>query len=322
MLFDASALIDLEPALGLANTTVFLQYYGKVGGNGSERLGDLQGFSNIDADDFRGIGEAWIQVQAMDERVRLKGGRIDANSEFAGLHSTGEFLNSSMGFSPTIWGMPSYPEPGAGLLAAFAPGSGVETSVAVFRKGTGDEGEWGAVGPAWLWLGQARAQWTARGALDGSVSAGVWHHVGDVRRFDGQTQSGATGPFFAFEQTVWRERGGKAGDEGSRHLHVFGQYGVANALVSDLTRHVGVGLAVRGLLPQRRGDMAGIGVSRVTRTHRRDGEPAGVETLVGPFYRFELTEWLTITSDTQWLRQHWAGGRQAVMSTCRIEVAY
>lgn len=68
--------------------------------------------------------------------------------------------------------------------------------------------------------------------------------------------------------------------------------------------------------------MAGIGVSRVTRTHRLDGEPAGVETLVGPFYRFELTEWLTITSDTQWLRQHWAGGRQALMSTCRIEVAY
>ncbi len=63
VLFDASALIDLEPALGLANTTVFLQYYGKVGGNGSERLGDLQGFSNIDADDFRGIGEAWIQVR-------------------------------------------------------------------------------------------------------------------------------------------------------------------------------------------------------------------------------------------------------------------
>ena len=41
-----------------------------------------------------------------------KAGRIDANTEFAALHASEEFLNSSMGYSPTIWGMPTYPLPG------------------------------------------------------------------------------------------------------------------------------------------------------------------------------------------------------------------
>ena len=212
---------------------------GKFGGNASDAIGDVQGFSNIDAASFNGIGEAWLEVKFLRDALRVKGGRIDANTEFAALHSSEEFLNSSMGYSPTIWGMPTYPNPGNGVLSGLTAGEHFDVSAGAFERIQSVDGHRQRLG--WMWLGQARTKWEAPGGRDGSFSVGAWHHTGSVEQLEGGAARGATGPFATLEQTVWRERGERSATRPSRHMHLFLQYGKANALLSEVTSHVGGG---------------------------------------------------------------------------------
>ena len=321
-LVDANTTLDLGPLLGLPGATAFIQYYGKFGGNGSDSAGDLQGFSNIDAASFNGLGEAWLEVTLLDDVLRLKGGRIDANTEFAALHSSEQFLNSSMGFSPTIWGMPTYPNPGNGALAGVSSGEHFEVTVGAFERMQSVDGKRQRMG--WMYLAQARTKWTAPGQRDGSLSVGAWHHTGDVEQVDGSTSRGATGPFATFEQTVWRERGRDVGDETSRHAHVFLQYGKANALLSEVTSHVGAGMAYRAPWGPRRDDLLGFGVTRVGLSKYVEGAPDAYELMIGPFYQFQLTSAIMLQPDVQWLRQVRPGEptRSGVLGTCRVVVEF
>jgi porin len=317
-LLDANATLDLGPLAGFPGATIFLQYYGKVGGDPSEFLGEAQGFSNIDAPDFSGIGEAWLEVRFLGDRWRAKAGRIDANTEFAALHASEEFANSSMGFSPTIWGMPTYPLPGTGALAEYSPGEHVQFSVGAFERLEFLETRQEHAG--WMWLAQTKVSWVGAGQRDGVLSVGAWHHTGRVASFDGPGRNGATGPFVTLEQTVWREEGRAVGDETSRHLHLFLQYGLANPVVSEVASHVGGGMAFRAPFSARRGDMLGFGVSQVSLSEFGPEGPGAREVLAGPFYLFELTPAITLKPDVQWLRQVRGGhvAHTGVLATCRV----
>jgi porin len=78
-------------------------------GNGVSELEDAQGFDNIDADNFEDLYEIVLQF-TLNESGIIKIGQQDANTDFAAPEFAGEFINSSMGFSPTVV-LPTYPEP-------------------------------------------------------------------------------------------------------------------------------------------------------------------------------------------------------------------
>jgi carbohydrate-selective porin OprB len=64
-----------------------------------------QVYSNIDAASRTTLYELWFEQKWMAGKVRIKSGKIDANSEFAVVESASDFLNSSMGFSPDNSGL-------------------------------------------------------------------------------------------------------------------------------------------------------------------------------------------------------------------------
>ena len=321
-LLDANTTLDLGPLAGFPGAVVFLQYYGKVGGDPGEFLGEAQGFSNIDTPDFSGIGEAWLEVKFLRDRWRAKAGRIDANTEFAALHASEEFVNSSMGFSPTIWGLPTYPLPGNGALAEYSPSSHVQFSVGTFERL--ELLETRQLRAGWMWLAQTKLNWVGAGQRDGVLSVGAWHQTGRVNSLDGSNRKGATGPFVALEQTIWREPGREVGDETGRHVHLFLQYGLANPLVSEVASHVGGGAAFRAPFRSRRDDMVGFGVSQVALSEYGPEGPDARELLAGPFYLFELTPAITIKPDVQWLRQIREGhvAHSGVLATCRVVLEF
>lgn len=78
-------------------------------GDGLSELEDAQGFDNIDADNFDDLYEIVLQF-TLNEGGIIKLGQQDANTDFAAPEYAGEFINSSMGFSPTV-ALPTYPEP-------------------------------------------------------------------------------------------------------------------------------------------------------------------------------------------------------------------
>jgi hypothetical protein len=145
-LFDVDAAFDLGTLAGLRGATVFVQYFGNAGSNGSEALQAYQSFSNIDADRFRRIGEFWYEQWLPGRRVRLKVGRVDANSEFARVENGSEFINAAMGYSPTISALPPIPRPpGAPTCSSTPPRTFTSASAptrATWTRGTATRTTW------------------------------------------------------------------------------------------------------------------------------------------------------------------------------------
>ncbi|GIW80911.1 MAG: hypothetical protein KatS3mg105_2718 [Gemmatales bacterium] len=110
-LFDLNLTLDAERLVGWNGATFFADFQTFGGPNDIVIVEDFQGFSNIAAVGRTQLSQLWYEQRFWSDSVRLKLGKIDANSEFAFVDYASEFLNSSMGFSPTIFVMPSYPNP-------------------------------------------------------------------------------------------------------------------------------------------------------------------------------------------------------------------
>ena len=77
--FDANLTLDTQKLVGWQGGTFFLDFYTVNGDNGSAELtGALQSFSNIDAPGRTQIAELWYEQKLLDERLRVKFGKIEA----------------------------------------------------------------------------------------------------------------------------------------------------------------------------------------------------------------------------------------------------
>jgi carbohydrate-selective porin OprB len=309
-LFDASVAIDLQKAAGLAGVSAFVQYLWREGPNGSSYLADAQGFSNIDAEDFQRVGEAWFEQRLAADRLRLKLGRVDANTEFAAVEAAADFLNSSMGFSPTISQLPTYPNP--------APSLNVFVSLHPrLRIGAGLYGA--SPGPT-RWrrpfaIGEIGSKWTLGAGLHGRVTVGGWRQ----RIGDGNAARGLGGYAIA-EQAIWRG----AGPAPDRGLTAFAQWGHSSSETCSTDRHLGGGVIWRPSSDARRLDAVGAGVTRV-RFGLRAGAPGAHELVFGPFARLRVTEWLGLTPDLQFLRfppGDSRAGRTIAVATLRMTLDF
>jgi carbohydrate-selective porin OprB len=110
-LFKSSVTLDSDKSLGWKGGTAYASLYYHAGQHGGDHTGDAQGFSNIDAPSRTYLYELWLQQELLRGKLRLKAGRVDANTEFAVVENGADFLNSSMGYSPTILGFATYPQP-------------------------------------------------------------------------------------------------------------------------------------------------------------------------------------------------------------------
>lgn len=120
-LFDVNVTLDLERMFKWEGASVFADLYWIDGPSLSADAGDFQGASNIEADHRLQLSELWFEQLLFDGKVRVKLGKIEANSEFAFVDSAGEFINSSAGFSPTLIALPSYPDPSTGVIISWMP---------------------------------------------------------------------------------------------------------------------------------------------------------------------------------------------------------
>lgn len=151
-------------------------------GHGGLAFPSSQGLSSLDAEDFVGLGEGWVEWWGGD-RVRVKAGWIDANTEFAAVESAASFANPSFGLSPAMAILPSYPAPAPsanlfvrlGGRARDGP-AGTELGAGVY----GVEGAWSAVGQLSGSIpGVASFRWSAGWAVPlGSEPADGWRASG------------------------------------------------------------------------------------------------------------------------------------------------
>ncbi|MEM9373568.1 MAG: carbohydrate porin [Planctomycetota bacterium] len=267
-LFSADARFDLGSLAGIDGAAALVRFQSvNPERGGSLDAGDLQVSSNIESDrHLDGISEFWFEQGWLDGALRIKAGKVDANSEFAFVEVAGGFSNSSAGFSPTVFAFPSYPDPATSVMIFLGlpadRGTSLTLGYGLFDGALGADGvRTGSRGPStffrdglsndWFHIAQGELVWEG-----GRLSAGGWWHTGSFDRFDGGTERGTGGAFATLEQTVWRSGG--ASSDAERRLSVFFQYGWADDAVSEVGQHVGGGLVMDGPIASRSADSAGL----------------------------------------------------------------
>jgi len=329
-LFDIT--IDTDRLFGLLDGTMFINFLNHNGEDGSGDAGDFQAFSNIDSDGRTEIAEFWYEQGFLDGKLRIKVGKIDGNAEFAFVDHGGEFLNSSMGFSPTIFVLPTYPDPAMSVVAFVYPTENFYAGIGVF-DGSSQEGvRTGTRGPSTFFsspgdifvIGEAGVTWEAGDdGLPGRLGVGGWGHTGSFSRVDGTgMENGTTGFYLVFDQTLWQEDPNDQDNE--QGVGVFFQLGWADEEVSQAELHLGGGVTWIGPIPGRDDDIAGIGVTWVSFSDEPNaGFTENAETAFELFYKIKVFDWVSIKPDIQYIMN--PGGinqKDAVVGTMRVEVLF
>lgn len=291
--------LDMDSLFGWRGLTVYIEHKAKVGRNGSDNASFVQSFSNIDADDFRAMGEVWVEQRFLQDRVRIKTGRIDFNHTFAGTDNGASFLNASMGFSPSIVAAPTYPLPSLGVEATVTPWSTFSVAVAVLNGRDGAPAP--ASGSSRFRIAQANQQWTLGGALlAGRLGVGAWRHTGMFSAVTSASDealdvAGTRGWYTTLDQTLWEGRARDDDLENHASVAAFAQFGASSPNVQAIHAHRGGGFTFSGLLAARPTDLIGVGV-----THASWG--TGRETIGELFYQLPVTSHVSLVADVQRIR--------------------
>ncbi|MDB5296090.1 MAG: Carbohydrate-selective porin OprB [Phycisphaerales bacterium] len=334
-LLDLRLNLDTRAAFGLAGGTFSVDFQQQDGRNGSEELtGDVQGFDNADADGRTQIAEVWYEQLLLDNRVRVKIGKVDANSEFALPENAGGFVNSSYGHSPTLnpW-MPTYPDAATSANVFVYPVSWLYAGAGVY-DGNGAEdgvrtGEYGPSklfhsGRSFFYIAEVGAKWLlAENTLPGRAVVGGHYHDGTFGRFDGGTQDGAAGLYAIVEQKLVHPKFYDKGNENG--VYAFAQYGHTDGRVTEVTDHYSVGVTWVGPYPKANPDTIGVGVSAARLTEADGaGFTRDFETSIEGWYNFQVTSYLSVKPDLQYII-HPGGDAtigDALAATLRVTLAF
>lgn len=313
----ARGLFDLGATWAPADTgaTFTAQYLMLRGRDASTPLGTLVTFSNIDGASFAHWGElSWQQVFA-DGRVRLKLGQMDANSEFSVINSALGFLNSAPAYSPTVFAMPTYPDPAPGANVFAKPLPWLDLGFGVYA-GAAPRGLPGFAHP--LLIGEAGLTHEELGRL----AVGAWRVNGTLARYDATTQPAAGGLYAVFERKIWQPTSAQADDP--RGASLFAQFGTAGEQVSAIRRHLALGVSATGLIPGRDDDTCGLMVSSCATSRADLTLTAAHETAVEAYYAWPVAGWLTLKADVQLIRHPGgsAARRDALVGLLRAETTF
>jgi porin len=142
----------------------------------------------------------------------------------------------------------------------------------------------------------------------GSLRAGIFRDGASRPVFGrGRSRRGHLGAYLSADQRLWTEPG-----RDGEGLGLFARWGIADGSVNASDGFWSAGLQYDGPLPGRGRDALGLAVYQTLPgdTYReRVNADFGHETGVELYYRVELTPWLALTPDLQWI--HDPGGSDA-----------
>jgi carbohydrate-selective porin OprB len=105
---DLSIALDAGKLIGVPGGKFYVDLEDHAGPDPSENLvGDVEKFTKLNYSPFLQIAEIWYQETWFDGKLRLKLGKVDANSEFSVIDNGLPFLNSSTQVTPTILVFPT-----------------------------------------------------------------------------------------------------------------------------------------------------------------------------------------------------------------------
>ena len=315
---DVTLEIDTEKAFGLTGGTFFA--YGLYNNDATlseDVVGDSQVLSNIDTPEAFRMFELWYDQTLLDDRLSLRLGLYDLNSEFDVNETGGLFISSFHGigvdFSQTGRNGPSiFPVTSLafrarwqikdnwsvqGVVLDAVPGDPNHPARTAVKLGNG-EGVLGVVELDYA-------------ADDGTrLVAGYWRYTADfedIVRTDAMgtplQRSGNDGFYLLVERNVFQEK-----NSSEQGLSVFARYGRAQDDVNPFKSYLGFGAVYTGLVSGRGEDQLGLAVAiaKNGKPFRRAQALAGMpvekrETAIELSYRAPLSPWLIVQPNAHYI---------------------
>ncbi len=149
---------------------------------------------------------------------------------------------------------------------------------------------------------------SANGELWGHYRVGTWYDPTRKKQFfdplDGfraeRFQSGDWGFYLGIDQMIWKENDRPEDKQG---IAIAGRYGRANGEVNKIEQFWALAVQCQGLIPTRDRDVLGFGVAQgIFGDEFRGIQPrADRETVYELYYSIEVSSWLTISPDFQFI---------------------
>jgi porin len=293
----------------------------------NDQVGSAQGVTNLETEPYTQLTELFIEQTALDERLRVRIGKQDANRDFGTPRFGGNFINNNFGMFPNVL-LPSYPTTGLGALVAVTPTAWLTTKLAIY-EGSPEMGG----------LGLTTAFHDGAGyTLAGSVAA--THHFGPDHRNGGTTSVGAwwqskdvvevgdpsddvrmfsdnAGVFVQNDERIYLH---PDDPHDPRGLTVILRYSWARPDRNPFSHYAGGSAAWHGVGP-RHNDTTGIGAGYYTIAADPINGPAKAsnEWFIEAFYKLRLTNFVSFQPDFQFFRHPGGDGRDALVAGIRLK---
>jgi porin len=341
--------LDLEKLLKLKGSYFYVRGRGDFGNglDGTDKIGDVFGV-NGNTIGYRSMDvvEAWYHQSFFDSKLQFRLGKIDMSgtidcrgcplsidgNAFANDAQT-QFLNNALVNNPTI----PFPDMGLGAVAYYNPiewfylTAGVadaqaDSRTTGFNTAFHDEDYFVSM----YEFGFTPEIPTKKAPLAGNYRFGLWYdpqpkemYFNDYNgQLDARFKRDDVGFYTSFDQMIYREN-----DEDDQGMGLFFRYGFAPSDANFLEDFWSVGGQYQGLIPTRNDDVLGLGVAQGFMTNDLgyyDGYNPGRETAFELYYAIQITKWMTISPDIQYIMDPGANhdGQDATVMGIRLGMQF
>ncbi len=326
---DVSLTMDTKRLFAWKGGTGFVDFMAHGGQNpANDLVGELQAISAIDQNPATRLDQIWYRQNLLDKALWFKLGRIDTTYDFDHIRDAQVFLNGSFGFSPSIFVFPSYPFSAWGGEVLWHPIPEVTLHGGLFDGNTENtlpdvastnpnalENPFGLFA-----LVEESLNWRiAPHKLSGTLTLGQWYHSGSFQRYSGSSVQGAQGFYGYVDQTLWKFSHPK-GHTASR-IGAFLQYAWANDQLTEIDQNVSGGLRWAGPIPGRADDNTGISATWAHLSPYAQ-TPYSYELGIEGFYTAQITPWLSIQPDLQYIIHPGGTYQNALVATVQVGLAF
>ncbi len=326
-LFDFGVELDLEKRVGWRGATVHNSWFAPIGKDlSSEYVGNLFTVSNAAAFNSLYLYEFWLQQNFADSRIIVRVGQLAADAEFAGSDYGALFLNATFGWPPFLSSNipnvgPAFPKGTLGVSVGVQLLDWLTLQSAVYQ-GDPFADDVNRHGFRWrldrgvgvFWISEAQVCWNQDDSptgLPGQMKGGFWYHSSRFASADaspGKSYSGNHGFYIVVDQMLYRDREAVSGGHSDWGLGWFGRVAVNPQDRNFIGFYLDTGLTYKGLISSREEDVWGVAfayghLSKGARRTLRDEGSRGVgaEMVVEVSYYCQLTPWMSVQPDIQWI---------------------
>lgn len=296
--------LDGEEALGWKGAEFEASILGVHGRSFSEKVGDFQTVSNIEAPSTVNLFSAYYQQSLLKEKLRFQIGLLNIDSDFDVRESSELFVHSSPGTGGDIGQLGTN---GPGIFPVGALGGRVSYQdrgwygqLAVVEGQPGDPDDpFGTTlkldrTEGTFLIGEIGKIWSDEYGPLGKVALGAWGFTAGFPTHQDPTASASNrGAYLSLEKAFLRE------DDPIQGLTGYLRVGTAEGRINPIETYLGAGLIYTGVFPGRDQDRVGLAFNTgfSGRDYLNSGSFDSHETALELTYSFAVNDSFTIQPD-------------------------